>query len=105
MQEELGLGREVEVDDVVQQRDVNTAGRHVRHHQHHGLAVHKAADVDLASRLVQSAVDVGAVNALDHQDLQTQTQQMNHKHPVLSCFTYKALNGLAPQYLSELLMH
>ena len=35
MDEKLGLGRKIVIDNVVQERDVDTAGRHVRR-DHHG---------------------------------------------------------------------
>lgn len=63
MQEEFSLGRKVVVDDIVQQGDVNTAGGHVRHNQHHGPAVHKLADVDLSCRVVEGTVNVGTLHA------------------------------------------
>lgn len=64
MQKELSLGGEVVIDDVVQERDVDTASRHVRHQQHHCLAMDEATDVDLPGCLVQSTVDVRALNSL-----------------------------------------
>ncbi len=49
--EQLGLGREVEVDDVVQQRDVQAARGHVGHDQHAHAARAELADVDPPRRL------------------------------------------------------
>lgn len=53
MQEQLGLGREAVVDDVVQHGDVETAGGHIGDQQHGALALGKLGDVDLAGGLVQ----------------------------------------------------
>lgn len=64
MQEQLGLGWEVVVDDIVQQGDVYTTGCHVSHNQHHGFPMHELPDVDLPGGLVQGAVDVGTLQAL-----------------------------------------
>lgn len=64
MQKELGLGGEVIIDDVVQERDVDTTSRHVRHQQHHGFAMDEATNVDLPGRLVQSTVDVRTLDPL-----------------------------------------
>lgn len=69
VQEELGLGGEVVVDDVVQQGDVYTASSHVCNNQHHGLAVDKFTNVDLPGSLVQGTVDVGTLHALRGQQL------------------------------------
>lgn len=69
MQKELGLGGEVIIDDVVQERDVDTASRHVRHQQHHRFPVDKPTDVDLPGRLVQSAVYVRTIDSLRSQQL------------------------------------
>ena len=73
MQEQLGLGGKVVVDDVVQQGDVDTARRHVRHDQHHGLPVDKLADVDLPGGLVQSTVDVRTLHPLQGEELHMNT--------------------------------
>lgn len=64
VQEEFGFAGEVVVDDVVQQRDVDTARRHIRHQQQHHLTMNKATNADLTSRLIQSTVDAGAVHTL-----------------------------------------
>jgi len=80
VQEQLGLGREVEVDHVVQQGDVDTASGHVRHHQHHGPAVHELADVDLPGGLVQGAVDVRALHALHRQQLGTRGKKQQQDY-------------------------
>lgn len=64
MQEELGLGGEVIIDDVVQEWDVDTASCHVRHQQHHRLAMDKATNADLSGCLVQSAVYVRTLDSL-----------------------------------------
>lgn len=64
VQKELGFGGEVIIDDIVQERDVNTAGCHIRHQQHHCFAVDKATDVDLSRRLVQSTVYVRTLDSL-----------------------------------------
>ena len=45
---QLGLRREVEVDDVVQQRDVDAAGGHIRDDQELRAAGPELGDVDLA---------------------------------------------------------
>lgn len=75
VQEQFGLRRKVVVDDIVQQRDVYTAGSNVRHNQHHGFPVHKLADVDLSGRLVEGAVNVRALHALRGQQLDSKTGQ------------------------------
>lgn len=63
MQEELRLGWEVVVDDVVQHGYVYTASGDISHEQHHGFPVHKFTNVDLPSGLIESTVDVGALDA------------------------------------------
>lgn len=69
VQEELGLGGEAVVDDVVQHGDVEPAGGHVGDQQHRALALGELGDVDLAGGLVQRAVDVRAADALGCQQL------------------------------------
>lgn len=69
VQEELALGREAVVDDVVQQRDVQAPGRQVSHDEGGTLAVGELGEVDLAGRLVQGTVDVGAADPLGCQQL------------------------------------
>lgn len=69
VQEELALGREAVVDDVVQQRDVQAAGRQVRHDEGGALAVGELGQVDLAGRRVQGTIDVGAAHPLCCQQL------------------------------------
>lgn len=71
MQEELGLGRKAVVDDVVQHGDVEPAGSQVGDQQHWALALAELGDVDLASSLVQRAVDVSAADALRCQQLKS----------------------------------
>lgn len=53
--EQLGLGREVKVDHIVQQWDVNAAGCHICDHHHVRPPRRELANVDLTSSL-QSAV-------------------------------------------------
>lgn len=69
MQEQLGLGGEAVVDDVVQHGDVEPAGSHIGDQQHRALALGELGDVDLAGGLVQRAVDVCAADALGRQQL------------------------------------
>lgn len=69
VQEELSLGGEAVVDDVVQQWDVQAPGCQVSHDEGRALAVHELGQVDLAGRLVQGAVDVGAAHPLGRQQL------------------------------------
>lgn len=69
MQEELGLRREVVVDDIVQQGDVYTTGSHVSHYQHHGFPMHEFPYVDLSGSLVEGAVDVGTLQTLGGKQL------------------------------------
>lgn len=69
MQEELALGGEAVVDDVVQQRDVQAPGGQVSHDEGRALAVCEPGQVDLAGRLVQGAVDVGTAHPLGRQQL------------------------------------
>lgn len=78
VQEEFGLGWKVVVDDVVQQGDVDTAGGHVGHNQHHGPAVHKLADVDLPGRVVEGTVNVGALHAFQGEQLQGGNRFFSH---------------------------
>lgn len=69
MQEQLALGGEAEVDDIVQHGDVQPPGSHVGDQQHWALALGELGNVDLAGSLVQRAVDVGAADALCRQQL------------------------------------
>lgn len=69
VQEQLALGREAVVDDVVQQRDVQAPGCQVRHDEGGALAERELGEVDLAGRLVQGTVDVGAAHPLGRQQL------------------------------------
>lgn len=69
VQEELALGREAVVDDVVEERDVQAAGCQVSHDEGGALAVGELGEVDLAGRLVQGAIDVGAAHPLRSQQL------------------------------------
>lgn len=69
MQEQLGLGGEAEVDDIVQHGDVQPPGGHVSDQQHWALALGELGNVDLAGGLVQRAVNVGAADALRRQQL------------------------------------
>lgn len=69
MQEELALGRKAVVDDIVQERDVQATGRQVCHDEGRALVVGELGEVDLAGRLVQGTVDVGAAHALGRQQL------------------------------------
>lgn len=61
MQEELGLGGEVVVDDIVQQGDVYSASSNISDNQHHGFPICKFPDVDLPGSLIKGAVDVGTL--------------------------------------------
>lgn len=69
MQEELALGGEAIVDDVVQQGDVQAPGGQVGHDEGGTFVVCELRQVDLAGRLVQGAVDVGAGHTLGRQQL------------------------------------
>lgn len=69
MQEEFGLGWEIVIYDIVQQGDVDTAGSHVSHNQHHGPPVHKLPNVDLPSRVVEGTVNVGTLYAFRGEQL------------------------------------
>lgn len=69
MQEQLGLGGEAVVDDIVQHGDVEPTGSHIGDQQHWALALGELGDVDLAGGLVQRAVDVSAADALGRQQL------------------------------------
>lgn len=69
MQEELALGGETIVDDVVQQWDVQAPGGQVGHDQGRTFVVYEFRQVDLACRLVQSTVDVGTAHTLGRQQL------------------------------------
>ena len=63
MNEQLGLAREVVVDDVVEQGDVDAARRQVGDEQDVDLAVLELGDADLTRRLVARAVDVATGDA------------------------------------------
>ena len=63
MNEQLGLAREVVVDDVVEQGDVDAARRQVGDQQDVDLAVLELGDADLTRRLVARAVDVATGDA------------------------------------------
>lgn len=63
MQEELGLGGEVVVDDIVQHGNVNTTSSNIRHNEHHGFPVREFPYVDLSGSLIEGAVDVGTLDA------------------------------------------
>lgn len=63
VQEEFCFGREVVIDDVVQQGDVYTTSCNISDDKHHGFPVHKLPDVDLPGSLIEGAVDVGALDA------------------------------------------
>lgn len=69
VQEELALGGEAVVDDVVQQWDVQAPGGQVSYDEGRALAVCEPGQVDLAGRLVQGAVDVGTAHPLGRQQL------------------------------------
>lgn len=69
VQEELALGREAVVDDIVQQRDVQAPSGQVSHDEGGALAMCEFGQVDLAGRLVQGAIDMGAAHPLGHQQL------------------------------------
>ena len=69
MYEEFGLGGEVVVDDVVEQRDVDTPGGQVRHQQHAALLVAELGHADLTRGLIERAVRVTAADACLRQDL------------------------------------
>ena len=51
MHEQLWLGREVEVDDIVQERDVKAPGSHISHNQHARSAHPELAYVYAPGRL------------------------------------------------------
>lgn len=69
VQEQLALGREAVVDDIVQQGDVQAPGGQVRDDERGALAVRELGQVDFTGRLVQGTVDVGAAHALGRQQL------------------------------------
>lgn len=69
MQEELALGREAVVDDVVQQWDVQAPGGQVSHDEGGTFVMCELCQVDLAGRLVQGTVDVGTAHTLAGQQL------------------------------------
>lgn len=64
VQEQLGFGREVVVDDVVQQGDVDTTSSNVSHKQHHGFPMHKFPNIDLSGSLIEGTVDVSTLHTL-----------------------------------------
>lgn len=69
VQEELALGGEAVVDDVVQKWDVQAPGGQVSHDEGRALAVREPGQVNLAGCLVQRAVDVGTAHPLGCQQL------------------------------------
>lgn len=73
MQKELGFGREVVVDDIVQQRDVYTTSCHISDNKYHRFPMHKLPYVDLPGSLIQSTVDVGTFYSLSGQKLKIQS--------------------------------
>ena len=58
MDEQLGLGREVIVDDVVQHGDVDTSSCEIGDNKHLGRLVPELGHVDLTGRRVEGAVGV-----------------------------------------------
>ena len=91
MHKQLGLGREVVVDDVVQLRNVDATRRQVCDNHDLDLSLLELGHVDLASRLVQGAVDVGAADATLGQQLSKQPPQS-----VMSTF-FQTLEVKTPQ--------
>ena len=75
MHKQLGLGREVVVDDVVQLWNVDATRCQVRDNHDLDLSLLELGHVDLASRLVQGAVDVGTADATLGQQLSKQPPQ------------------------------
>lgn len=63
VQEKLGLGREVVVDDIVQQGDIYATSSNISHNKHHGFSVHKLPNVDLSCGLIEGTVYVGTFDA------------------------------------------
>ena len=59
MYEDLGLGREIVVDDVSEDRDIDTSCGDVRHDQDVGKAGPESVDLIFARRLVKCSVDMG----------------------------------------------
>ena len=51
MHKQLGLGREVKVDDIVQQWDINAAGCHISDHHYVRPPCGKLADMDFTRSL------------------------------------------------------
>lgn len=66
---QLGLGREVEVDDIVQEGDVDTSGSQIRDEQNPGSLSAELGGVDLSGRGVQLGKDegVGNLGEVQHQ--------------------------------------
>ena len=62
MHKELWFAREVEIDDDIKHRDVDTAGSNVRDQENVSLLVGELGNVDLPRSLVKGAVDVGVAD-------------------------------------------
>ena len=59
MNEQLRLGGEAVVDDVIQHRDIDSPSRQICHQEDARSLVTKLGDVDLTGRLVERAVAAG----------------------------------------------
>ena len=91
MHKQLGLGREVVVDDVVQLRNVDATCCQVCDNHDLDLSLLELGHVDLASCLVQGAVDIGAADSTLGQQLSKQPPQS-----VMSTF-FQTLDVKTPQ--------
>ena len=85
--EQLGPRGEVEVDDVVEERNVDTARGDVRHHHDAGLPAPKSTDVELTRSHVHGAVHRGDGHALvfehGHQQLDVVPRRREHHRLLL----------------------
>ena len=63
MDEELHLGREIVVDDVLEERDIDTSGRQICHDEHSGPLLAELEELVLTRPLVHRTVDVVGLEA------------------------------------------
>ena len=63
MDEELHLGREIVVNDVLEERDVDTSGRQVCHDKHAGPLLAELEEFVLTRSLVHRTVNVVGLEA------------------------------------------
>lgn len=75
VQEKLGLGGEVVVDDIVQQGDVYTTSSNISHKKHHDFSVHKLPNVDLSCSLIKGTVYVGTLYAFWRKQLEIKIKE------------------------------